>query len=606
MAGLSAFAVTAVPQAVSYTGRNPVSVVTAILNESAAGFGILWFVLWVACFLLFKKTYVKGWRFKASAAVTGGLFSLFMLFGYSFKTAGSWSLVVGSFAQCVQSLLLFLGYLFLFCACISQIFRFLNTADLWPQPAQGRVKSLVFERKPFLSAWIIIFAAWLPYIILCFPGTMLYDSVTQAAQFFGIMPMNSNNPVFQTMLVGAALKLGGLLGSYDIGVFVYTTLQALMFSAALALSLWYMGRLKLPVWVRLTIMLLYALLPVFPSYAITMGKDINFGIAVLLLTIFLFEMVRRPESIIRHPWRLAALAAVMLLLCLLRNAGVMLAAVCAPFIIVLARRHWARVLAVLAGVFCVTVIYSAVILPALNIEKGTVSENMSIPLQQTARFAKYHGDEATAEEIAVISEVVDYSGLAESYNPEISDPVKALFKTDATADQISAYYGVWFKQMQRRPLTYLQATLNNAYGYFYPDDKGRQKGFVFFGYPSNIDVLEGMDIGNMKEPSVLPKLVYALRNMPGIGVMMGVGFYSWMLILAIAYLAHARRKKFWIVLLPCVLVLLGCIGSPVNAYFRYALPLVFTIPTVAAVCVYAAKERRSVPEQSAGEPLTKK
>lgn len=42
----------------------------------------------------------------------------------------------------------------------------------------------------------------------------------------------------------------------------------------------------------------------------------------------------------------------------------------------------------------------------------------------------------------------------------------------------------------------------------------------------------------------------------------------------------SRNKKFILILLPALSLILVCIASPANAYFRYALPYIMTLPLV--------------------------
>lgn len=71
-----------------------------------------------------------------------------------------------------------------------------------------------------------------------------------------------------------------------------------------------------------------------------------------------------------------------------------------------------------------------------QIEPGSIREALSLPFQQTARYALEYGNEITEEEAAVISNILDYEHLAENYNPRISDPVKRTFNKNATREEL--------------------------------------------------------------------------------------------------------------------------------------------------------------------------
>ncbi len=52
----------------------------------------------------------------------------------------------------------------------------------------------------------------------------------------------------------------------------------------------------------------------------------------------------------------------------------------------------------------------------------------SIPMQQTARYLKEYPDDVTKEEAKAIDGVMKYDEIADLYNPELSDPVKATYR----------------------------------------------------------------------------------------------------------------------------------------------------------------------------------
>ena len=49
-------------------------------------------------------------------------------------------------------------------------------------------------------------------------------------------------------------------------------------------------------------------------------------------------------------------------------------------------------------------------------------------MQQTARYLKEYPDDVTKEEAKAIDGVMKYDEIADLYNPELSDPVKATYR----------------------------------------------------------------------------------------------------------------------------------------------------------------------------------
>ena len=61
----------------------------------------------------------------------------------------------------------------------------------------------------------------------------------------------------------------------------------------------------------------------------------------------------------------------------------------------------------------------------------------------------------------------------------------------------------------------------------------------------------------------------------------------------ICYFIDRKMKKYIIVLSPLLVSLLVCIASPVNTYFRYAMPYVFVMPALVLLMLKVWKEGKN-------------
>lgn len=109
--------------------------------------------------------------------------------------------------------------------------------------------------------------------------------------------INNHHPVLHTVLMGTAVKIGRMLGSDNLGIFLYTLFQYLCMAAALAYGISYLKNLKMPRWFQGGILGLTALYPVFPRYAVLLSKDTLFSSCVLVFEIFLIRLVREEIKI---------------------------------------------------------------------------------------------------------------------------------------------------------------------------------------------------------------------------------------------------------------------------------------------------------------------
>ena len=217
------------------------------------------------------------------------------------------------------------------------------------------------------------------------------------------------------------------------------------------------------------------------------------------------------------------------------------------------------------------------ILPYFKITPGSIREVLSIPFQQTARYVKYHGDELSTRDKKIIDKILGIDDLATRYNPNLADPVKNNYNKYATTDNLKKYFEVWFSGLLKHPVTYIDATIDNVYGYFYPN---KLSWTVYYKYDNRI-VEDGFNyhynkLDNLREH--LANFARSYPKVPVLGLISNISFMVWICFILTGYLIYSKRKKDIIVLLPALISILICVASPANTYFRYALPYIFSMP----------------------------
>lgn len=490
----------------------------------------------------------------------------------------------------------FLGYLILFYTCIVLVFRVLDSGKINRLPAQPRrICYVLFDSHPFLFPWAIILLCWLPYLLAFYPGCPNWDAFGQLKQIFGIWEMNHHHPLLPTALMGGCMQLGRFFGSDNLGIFFYTLLQTLAFSASLAFSIWYMTKIKTPDWLRGLSLLFFAVFPLFPGYAQWVVKDTLFVACMVIYTVFLAETLRRPVNILQRPLRLLCFFLSTILVCLLRNNGIFIILLSLPLLLlaVPTKTGKCRVLCLTLATAAVFGGYMKILLPALQIPNGSIAETLSIPFQQTARYGREHPEDITPEEQAVIQKIFNGADIYTDYNPEISDPVKNQFNKASAQEDLEAYFQVWFQQLLRHPSTYLQATLHNIYGYFYPDIEMWEYGGRGFGTVSATDTDGDFHFYNPGQLAGARKILEGWtdlwRDIPGIGAFYRIGTYTWLLAIMLAYLISRKKGRCLVLLLPGIVVILVCMASPVNRYVRYFLPVIAAMPVIIASLLHALR-----------------
>lgn len=569
------------------------------------------FVVTFVFFLLalwYHYTYQK--KITRSETILAIILSFFMIFGKSYLLIDSWNLVFGNLLLFILSIFMAIGYFFLFKSILSFLAVKLENYSLTPLK-KVKNKTIrrfldLFERHPFLTSLVILLLCWLIYILAFYPIILSPDPSFQIKQYFNEhtkyidwviqrdpnVNMTTHHPVIHTALLGGCIQLGRMILNDNFGLFLYSLLQTLCLASVFAYTISYTKRVGIPNKYRLILLAIYALVPMFPLYAMSGVKDTYYTAFIILYVLILFDLIHfKQDKKISLNYALWLLL-VITLITLFRNNGLYVVVLSLPFLIFTNKKSRGRLAIVFILFLVITQTYSKVLIPALGISEGSIREVLSLPFQQTARYVKEHGDEIEKEEKELYDKILGYDDLASRYDPEKADPVKNMYNKNTTDEELSEYFHYWLQGLVKHPDTYIQATMNNVYGYFYPNST---KWYVYYKYDDRITQNDLVDyhynnLGSLRQ--VLSSFGVSFPYIPVLGLLANVGFSSWLMFLMICYFIDRKMKKYIIVLSPLLISLLVCVASPVNTYFRYAMPYVFVMPALVLLMFKVWKEGR--------------
>lgn len=553
-----------------------------LLKLGIVGSSILFVAIY---FIISRMMKVKN----RAILVLSSLFSFFVVFGNSYMRVGNANLVFSNFGYFLLSVIMAIGYYFLFSYLLSFVFRYIDSGRFFREKRNITFVNRFFSEKPFRRSLLFILVAWLPYIIAFYPIILSPDPSFQIKQFFGIrtkyadyailldedVVITNHHPVFHTVILGGCLKIGHTLGSDNLGLFLYSTLQILALSGVLSFTISYLKKRKIPDKYLFLMLLIYAFVPMFPLYAMSGVKDTFFTTFVILFIMLVHKvMISKCEG---FKWfHYLAFIIVMLLVILFRNNGLYMIVLSFPFLILAVRSRFRELLLVFLITLSISTCYSKVLLPVLKITPGSIREVLSVPFQQTARYVKYHDEDLTLEEKNIIDTVLGYVDLASRYNPELADPVKNNYNKYTTSKELKEYFGVWFSCFFRHPVTYIDATIANVYGYFYPE---KQNWYVYYKFDKRI--LEDGFLYHYNSLSglrnVLSSFAVSFPSIPVIGLIANIAISVWILFTMVGYFLSKKKIRSLVFIIPSLVLILTCIVSPANTYFRYAMPYVFAI-----------------------------
>ena len=529
-------------------------------------------------------------RKKVFLSILSLFYSMFCIIGNSFYKSNSFKYIE---SHKLITIVTFIVLLVLFYIINNLLFKLID------KKFKGKNKTSKFkntkiykfyDKHPFLFCFIVLIILWLPYIIAFYPVILSPDPSFQIKQFFGIpnkystysvmidplVTITNHHPVIHTLLLGSCLKIGTVINNDNLGLFLYSIIQITILASVLSYTIKFLKSLGTSNKYLFIILLIYGLVPVFPIYSMSAVKDVIFGSLIILYIIALYKIVKSDEL---KPKFIIKFMLLLVLIVLFRNNGIHTILLSLPFLLFLKKGRKLRLkfLCMVIIIFGFNYSYNSIILPYFKITPTSVREKLSIPFQQTARYVKEHSNEVTSSEKDAIDKILGYDTLASRYNPELADPVKNEYNKYATNDDLKKYFSVWFDEFKKHPKTYIEATINNTYGYFYPL---KTSWYFHSNYDTRI-VKDGFKYhfnSLDKTRSVLDAYGKAFPYIPILGLLINIAFNVWILLFMFMYFLYKKKYSSIIYLLPSIVLVFVCFASPANTYFRYALPFVFALP----------------------------
>ncbi len=540
--------------------------------------GAVWALAAAALWMLYSEALRTLCLFgKKRLWVLSALFSGIMVLGQSYGAVGSAALVT---TQPLLAVLQFVGRMPLYAAGMALLTKALSS------PRQASM-----PRKP-LRFWhyaIILFACWAPYLFFIWPGTVSNDSVSMIMEAIGLKTLANGNPIFQTFVLHCLRWLGLRLGNGDYTVIIYCGIQSVLMAWLLGVLVERMLKSSAPRWVGIGSLVFLAINPIFPLYAFCVGKDTNFAMAVLWLMLCCHQHceAEKPDR-----WNTLFMCAAAVLCVLLRNPGMYLAVLTLAALLLWtlgkARRNQRLWLAPVLSTLCAVCVFAGIrlMLPVLGVAPMPETEEYSLPLQQVARVATTH--QLTPEEAEALNAVLALDKVPQEYKGELSDPIKNLWKPEASSEEKAAFFSTWLKLAAKYPGTCFSATFHNTYGYLYPGFMSQIKPTLLIGKQKTTT-----DLDPFFQFSVNPRCDQLIRftdelaKNPLYRVIIAPGLYGWITLYAFVLLLGKGKSRYLIAAVPMLFTLAGCVLSAVNGYFRYSMPMYLCAPMLLWLCALA-------------------
>ncbi|MDE6087791.1 MAG: hypothetical protein K2G25_05335 [Oscillospiraceae bacterium] len=506
-----------------------------------------------------------------------------------------------------RTIIYILGFFWFFLAVCNVLYQKILYTDLNdPHPAPTKKKKLIV----FFSSFLILVLAWIPYFLYLFPGDVTADSNAEMQQAAGLMDLSNHHPIAHMFMIKIFYMLGQLLfdGNDTLSVATYSVAQMILLAAAfsyLILTLYETGVKKS---VLVIVLLCYALPGYHGTYSVTMWKDIWFGGIVLMLVVTLWRILMKCHTGTKQipVYELVMFGIFGVATCLFRSNGLYAFVFLLFFqILYFLPKKQFQILVVSVTALAAAMIIKSPIYNALGVTQPDTIESLSIPAQQIS-CAIRNGAELTEEQENLLSQVVDISKIPERYVPQISDSIKNLVRETDHQEFIGEhkwkFLKLWISLGLKDPDSYLQAHIDQTYGYWYPDVQ-------YWVYASEFRT-DGFELHKEnKLPEEAGELLNIWRNSYSShhywGLFWSIGLATWIAVFMAGAVFVKKNKSFLLLYAPFAGVFLTLlIATPVFAEFRYyysaftTIPVLFLIPLINEAYFCPKNADTEIPENS--------
>ncbi len=521
------------------------------------------------------------------------------------------SIVYGAYAHFVNDIFLSFGNSMLQVGCalgisvlttplVNELFILMERAQYWfaEEAVRGEVVSKKRALRFYLLAWMGIFLTFVPVFLNEWPGNFIYDAPYQI-QNVVTGDLSTHHPLAHTLLMGEAYKWGERIGNVAAGFQLYTLLQMLVLSSAMAYAVLYIYKKTKNKCIWMAALLWFILFPLHMLFSITATKDVLFAAFFLYFMIFIIRYYMDKE-----PFRWYSYAGMIssgILALLYRNNMKHVLLLVGIWTILYTKGKSRKLIS--ASVFVTMYLLAQIInnglIQAVNAaeDSDVYRESLSVPLQCLARVACYRGhelDEMLYEEICLYIPADKIS----QYNPYISDPIKNDANEQLLKDNMGNFIKLFIKVGLEYPDEYFESIVTNTMGYWYPLEQGDYVSSHISLYHMLISVGEQIEKRDFwpggqgfsylfwaNNYRAVPILAYFCRN----------AVYIWMYVFYLLWCILKKRKEGHLPGIWGLVYILTCLAGPMAA-LRYIYCLVVMLPLI--IFLVMSQGNRDIEESS--------
>ncbi len=444
---------------------------------------------------------------------------------------------------------------------------------------------------PLICAAIEILI-WLPCILTYYPGMIYYDTRISIYMARGVEKLTNHHPVLYTLSWKWIIDLGKILGlSSNSILLVYTSLQCIGMSLAVAYFIYVCYLKGFSKWILIGIMAFYSFFSLIPMYIISLWKDTPFAIVSFVFSTFLYSRASGGRIVLLSFSDKVKYCILSLLFCFTRNNAVYAYQFCifVYCIIALKHGHFNRTVPDIIGGGCnayislsiiivlVTIVIQGPVFEGMQLNYSTKAESSGVIIQQLANIIVSDG-ELSQQDIQFVNEIIPIDGMKELYAPFSAYDIKW--------DETFSYY-IFNSQFEHVLLVYMRAIIHNPVQAIYSYALATE-GFWDITRQLNIggyvcDYMKPTDNGEFRVDQIKKWTGVSLEEFYKPDYLFSSALFAWMILFSFV-IGIKERKSTVLALLPSIGIWITLlVATPVAYMMRYAFCLVLTMPIGIAI-----------------------
>ena len=446
-------------------------------------------------------------------------------------------------------------------------------------------------RKAFFLTFLLLLICYLPIFLYVFPGYYAYDGPTQIYDLLHNHSWSAAHPIFHTAILGVCFFIGNaLFGSYTAGLALYSAVCALAAAMVFSYVCKYMADMKIPKVIIVLSFIYFALNPLIQLYLFVTTKDMLYALSMLLLFLFSVDIMLNPGRFFTSAFRIIRFILMVIIMCFLRNQGIYIMCLFAPFFVIACKGHRIKSLLVIVSSILIVWGIQGPISSFLNIAPSNFREALSVPMQQLVRVVHFAPESLAEEEKDYIHELIAEEGIT-GYLPFISDPVKSYFDIQVFKDDPVKFAKIYLAVGMNNINIYFDSFLWGSLGYYYIGNTNN----LDYGYWTRVlDFLrpdsKSMTFIEISKHNFFP--LYgryfekiesgAFLRLPFFSIVCGNALPFFIMLFVLGYLFFSRKYKLAVPLILLFAYWLTLLIGPV-VLLRYTLPLMISAPAVVSL-----------------------